>query len=389
MPPGATWKNAIIPENFTRHIDPIIIIIVTVMLGWLLLTTLLSQTEAGAWQTCRRLFNLGSTFGSATNALPYDRISGHPVFAVTTPWGSPYMSMEKTAHMDEIVEERKEKTAKTMSDNDSKYRMVALYFMDPDDACGLHAEMMQLDQMKKADIRITALSLGKALRQAANVAGGLATGQPPSDTGDIDGLRYKVVPPKRQLYYACRCNGCERVGLSREDATMVVLGNAALTATNVRRLREVKERGPSSSVPHMEGHLGIPVFSSPHIRRQLPWFKQILSGNRFETPLFFNYEDLEETFAKMKKPSDTAPLEPQVWNLWDVLTSMDKKGVGRNTSPLDAIQQRLNPPLEAGLEHITFVPSSKSVDYKEGITARGNSKARLPRQRQWMDHSPS
>ena len=161
----------------------------------------------------RKMLNFGSTFGSATTALPYDRIAGHPVFSVTTPWGSPYMSMEKKANLDEVVQEREVKSkskAAIGDDQAAKYRQVALYFMDPDDAIAMHAEMKQLDQLKKSDVRITSFSLSKALRQAANVGHGLVTGQPPdANTGKLQvdegaSLRYKSGPPKRQLFYAAR-----------------------------------------------------------------------------------------------------------------------------------------------------------------------------------------
>ena len=143
----------------------------------------------------------------------------------------------------------------------------------------------------------------------------------------------------------------------------------------------------------MEGYLGIPVFYSPHIRKKLPIVKRILSGNTFETPLFFNYEDLDRTWKNMRKKDPDSQLDPEVFNLWDLLTTMDKRGIGKPTkmrdmNPLQSIKSRFQSK-EPGLEHITFVPSSRSVDYKDSISVKGNSKARLPRQRQWMNHSPS
>lgn len=59
-----------------------------------------------AFVRTRRLLNLGSTFGSPLNSdTVYDRIIGHPVFAVTTSWGSPYMNMERLTDPDETVPE--------------------------------------------------------------------------------------------------------------------------------------------------------------------------------------------------------------------------------------------------------------------------------------------
>lgn len=71
----------------------------------------------------------------------------------------------------------------------------------------LRDEMLQMEQMSAADMRITASSLGKAVAQSANLNKGLLTGQPLNDmSGTIKSpeeggvLRYKIVPPKRELF---------------------------------------------------------------------------------------------------------------------------------------------------------------------------------------------
>jgi peptidoglycan hydrolase-like protein with peptidoglycan-binding domain len=368
-----------------------------------------------AWRQSRKVLNLSSTFGSATKASPYDRIAGHPVFSVTTAWGSPYMSMEKLSDLNEVVQENTgagRTKPQSISEEQSEYRTVALYFLDPDDALAVHGEMKQMEQMQNVDIRVTSFSLAKALRQASNLGSGLVTGAPPDP---LDGtikaseggaLRYKLVPPKRQLYYAARCIGKERVGLfgdtATQDAMTAVMGNSAIEGTNLGRRRDKRERKtPQSKTAmqqqnaHMEGYVGIPVFYAPTLRKSLPLVKQVLSGSRHETPLFFNYEDLEATWRQLRERNPRLPEQPEqveVFNLWDVLTSMDKEAATNKrkareekfslTSTLKASLRRLAADMP-GLQHITFIPSSRSVQYKESISARGNSKARLRPMRAW------
>lgn len=233
--------------------------------------------EKNAWQKLpstlyiqsRRFLNFNSVFGSATRAPPFDRIAGHPVFQVTTPWGSPYLNMERRMD-DEVVKTDEATTSENLVDDMSEVRSVALFFLDPDDALAVHGEMSQMDQLKSSDIRITCSSLAKALRQASNLGNGLLTGFPPDPlTGKIKSvqeggsLRYKIVPPKRQLYYAARCKGRERVGLfgenAYEDAQAAVIGNSALEQLNLSRRREKRDRkSKQRSVlgginSHMEG----------------------------------------------------------------------------------------------------------------------------------------
>ncbi len=358
----------------------------------------------------RRFLNFGSLFGSATYArTPYERVAGHPVFAVTTPWGSPYMSMEKLSDLDEVVQESRAAASssnpQSVSEEQTEVRTVALYYMDPDDAIAAHAEMKQMDAMQSADIRVTSLSLTRALRQATNLGSGLPTGAPADaltgkfDTSQGASLRYKIVPPKRQLFYAARCKGRERVGLQSEtaaqDAQTVILGNSALEGLNIMRRRNKRERKGASTAPpgtaHMEGYTGIPVFHCPALRKRHP-IKGLITGQRQETPLFFNYEDLEAAWNQLKQrqPKRNMPDKPEnveVFNMWDVLASMDKDAWNKRKnavfwkpsaaailSPLKRRFGKLEPP---DLQDITFVPSSRAIDYKERISRRGNGKARL------------
>jgi len=312
--------------------------------------------------------------------------------------------MERLTDQDEAVQ------SFDKSDEQSEYRSVALFFLDPDDALAVHGEMSQMESLAQADIRITSCSLSKALRQASSLGNGMLTGFPPDPlTGKIKSvqeggsLRYKIVPPKRQLYYAARCRGRERVGLfadnASDNAEAAVIGNSALEAINLTQRREKVERkipkkrsSLAMANAHMDGYLGIPVFYAPNLERKVPRLKQLISGVSRETPLFFNYEDLEDAWAVMRKRSGKVkglevpgkPFNVEVFNLWDVVTSMEREAWTQKQTAalkdfaLDAVKSRVLPPKdEPGIDSITFVPSSRSIYYKEGITARGNGKARL------------
>lgn len=371
----------------------------------LLATAEASDLGSAVVKQGRRLLNLGSIFGSATYASPYDRVAGHPVFQVTTPWGSPYLNMEKLTDLDETMNPGGTANAQ------EEYRQVALFFMDPDDALSVHGEMSQMEQMATADIRITSCSLSKAIRQSSILGNGLLTGYAPEGlTGKIKSpqeggsLRYKIVPPKRQLFYAARCKGKERVGLfsdsASEDAEAAVIGNSALEALNLMRRRDKRERKIAKKKTavglanaHMDGYCGIPVFYAPEMERRTPRLKQLICGVPRETPLFFNYEDLEDAWSVMRKRNSKAnvpekPANVEVFNLWDVMTSMEKDMLTQkeNTSladkALSAVRNRVVAPKDGpGMGSITFIPSSRSNHYKEAITARGNGKARLPKMR--------
>lgn len=375
----------------------------------------------------RRLLNLNGVFNKHdSKESPYDRIMGHPVFQVTTPWGSAYMNMEKL-DLDDMINSEVDLDdvaagKATLASDSNQYRTISLYYMDPDDALAAHAEFLQMEQMSKSDIRITSVSLAKALRSAANLGHGLLTGQPIDmltgkvlSTKEGGSLRHKIMPPKKQLYYAARCHGKERVGLfssgssstddaaRRELAVTAVLGNSALSLRNLQRKQAKRDRkiktAPRTTweaqYGHMDGQLGIPVFFAHGMERQYPLWKGLISGHRRETPLFFNYEDLERAWKKTR--SRGKPEEPtvEVFNLWDVLTSMDKEQDRQRyhnarlpvtkrafhavTKPL---QRRLAALPTANkhaldLDSITFVPSSDACRYKEAISARGNGKARL------------
>lgn len=381
----------------------------------------------------RRSVNLGSTFGAVTSTKkisPYERVTGHPVFAVTTSWGSPYMTMEKimqdeTVPIPSSINNNNKKKPTSLSEEQVEYRRVALYFLDPADAIAVHNEMLQQqsDSSQQPDVRITAFSLAKAIRHASILGYGLPTGAPPDPlNGKFNleegaALRYKLVPSKKQLYYAARCVGKERVGLcsntpttgAKEDAITAIIGNSALEAANLARRREQRERKiPLSkqsqnttivNADHMVGYSGIPLFYCPGMHRPISPVQQVLTGlwtrRRYEVPLFFNYEDLVISWERLRSkksnklnlPED--PPEVEVFNLWDVVTSMDryqntrsgkrgimmwkKQAMKRKSNTKQSISSALLP----SLKDIIFVPNSDSVLYKDAISRRGNGKARL------------
>ena len=295
-------------------------------------------------------------------------------------------------------------------------RPVTLYYMDPEDALAMHQEMKQMDNMVKSDICITATTLAKAIRQASNFGDGLPTGSPidpltgklPS-VSDGGSLRYKIVPSKRQLFYAARCVGRERVGHfsdnPAEDAGLALDGSQALDANNQARRRDVRNGKSKAFTPnqrkyrHMEGYTGIPVFYCPAMRRKLPRIKGILGGTSEENPIFFSYEDLVDAWNKMRKRNPNAPSVPpnvEVMNLMDVLTSMDRE-ISTPTfhfkwkDPMGSVAKQMKEMKksvfsrfkEPGLDEISFIPSGAAVKYKEVLASRGNAKSRLPRMRDW------
>jgi hypothetical protein len=359
--------------------------------------------HASLLQEARRHLNLGSMFGSASTSskTPYDRVMGHPVFQVTTPWGAPYMNFEK---VDAPAERANLQNSNDVMGPESESRPVTLFYMDPDDAIQMHEEMKQMSNMGNADIRITVTTLAKAIRQASNL-GGLVTGSPIDalhgtlkSTNDGGSLRYKIVPPKRQLFYAARCQGKERVGLfgdANEEANTFVESSQFVHNVNLERRRQAKERKTKSGGlsraqvenAHMEGYTGIPVFYAPQLKRVHPLIKM----KREETPFFFSYEDLQQAWTTMRskhssKGGKRIPKEPstvEVFNLMDVLTSMEreewkkKRGGFDWKDPVGSLKMKRSKHDSSDLENITFVPPSNCAFYKEKISAQGNGKARL------------
>jgi len=396
----------------------------------------------------RRNLNLSNLFGSPTKAEACEQIFSQPVFSVTTPWGSPYLLFDKSTSdtesltFDDVgLNDNGESDVKAEESLESN-QQVGLYFLDQEDALRFRDEMLQMEQMAGLDMRITVTSLGKAMSQAVNLNGGLPTGQPvepltgklksPSEGGS---LRYKIVPPKRELFYAARCEGKERVGCfgmnAIEDAEMMATPMSSIGAqllnmkkTKKRRLSEEEAENPiRKEYKHMEGSVGIPVFHCEELRRYSNFKQGVLKQNKTpEIPLFFSYDDLLESWeavrdrlehkaAKSKENDKTIvmPEKPnvEVYNLIDVVTSIDRdqwqvnrssvvrrnqllgkipimsKYFGRGGSSSEQIDK-----LSSGLEQIVFIPSKRSARFKERVSKVGNGKPRgLRPMRPWGRNS--
>lgn len=324
---------------------------------------------------------------------------------------------------------------------DTATKQVALYFMDEEDALRLRDEMLQMEQMRDADMRITSSSLGKAVSQCVNLNKGLLTGQPMNEmNGNMKGpdeggvLRYKIVPPKRELFYAARCKGRERVGLwnaNPEDDAKLMLSSVPVIGGTMAMMRKAavdkrkreRRRGASATADedadidpireeykHMEGFVGVPVFHCPEMKKHNK-IKSLLRNEcqTKQTPLYFSYEDLMDAWTAMKQKSDkknavsTIPETPdvEVYNMMDVVTSIDKDQWNvKRAAKLrrDALLAKI-PVVNkltgtegkkggaystpSGLGDVVFIPNSKSTSFKELMSSVGNGKARLRPMRPW------
>lgn len=398
--------------------------------------TSLQDLSTAIVSKARQTLNLSNIFGSPTHLPAYERIASQPVFTVTTPWGSPYLLFERTDRTESDLEFDSEESSSSSSSTSKQdnTRQVALYFMDEEDAMRLRDEMLQMDQMKGVDMRITASSLAKALSQSVNLHKGLLTGQPidehsgkmkGSDEGGV--LRYKIVPPKRELFYAARCKGRERVGLwgpsQEEDARLmmqsipVIGGTLALKRKSIMdRRRKEKRRnanvgsevglggGDESTMDvirekyrHMEGFVGIPVFHCPQMKRYNAIKGFLRNDRRAQVPLYFSYEDLVSSYEAMRrraKDPSVIPEKPEVevFNLMDIVTSIDrdqwkakraggvKRIMGRMTGGVwkKGGDKGANRVVGSGgdLEQLIFIPNSKNTKFKESISRIGNGQAR-------------
>lgn len=388
----------------------------------------------------RRTINLTSLFGSQTSVPSYERLSSQPVFTVTTPWGSPYLLYERSDRTESNLEFDEEPDGEDGKMRVEKTTQVALYYMDEEDAMRLRDEMLQMEQMSGADMRITASSLGKAMSQACSLHKGLLTGQPIDEhTGKMKSpdeggvLRYKIVPPKRELFYAARCEGRERVGLwsatPEDDAKLmlssvpVIGGTMAMMRKNAVEKRKMERRRRATGTTsdeeevvnpireqykHMEGFVGVPVFHCPEMKKYNK-IKSLLRNEpqRKQTPLYFSYEDLAESWDEMRKSSkdgDKMPEKPtvEVYNMMDIVTSMDRDQwnfkrdaqlrrdaflgkipvINKLTGTENATcrKEKLVP---SGLDDIVFIPNSKGTKFKETTSSIGNGKTRLKPMRPW------
>ncbi|KAL7495684.1 hypothetical protein ACHAWT_006866 [Skeletonema menzelii] len=421
----------------------------------LLLLTLASLAALNSSPTSAAAPNLSNFLGSSTSIPAYERILSQPVFQVTTPWGSPYMLFEKYKDEEKAIEMESGNSGNDDGDMDKFSRVqqkddmqdtrpISLYFMDEHDARALADEMKQMKHMKNSDLRITCSSLGKAVRSASNLGRGLPTGQGIDDkTGKLltmdDGgsLRHKIVPSKRELFYAARCAGRERVGCfgdsPNEDADLLLQPQDVIeankmqarraskknTSRRMQKARQLEKEGLVESpedrlrreYAHMEGQVGLPVFYSEGLMKKPPALRRIFQGAKSAwatstlTPLYFSYEDLMRDWSTMRERSNNKnkiPEKPQVevFNMLDVVTSIDKdqwraerrselvreqKGfVGKIPILHNLINTgNKNASKKSGLEKVVFVPSSLGIEAKERISAAGSMKTRLRPMRAW------
>ena len=418
------------------------------------------------------LVNLSGLFRPATSIPGYLRGGGVPVYMVTTPWGSPYMLSDKSrdfirsVDLDEDIaqnflgdegegnvqeeEESGGRNKKSKSDKPSRpSRSIAPIFTDPRDAETLLAEMSQMGGL---DVRITATSMARALRQCSVLGRGMPTGAI-SSNGNLEGyLRYKIVPSSRELYYASQCTGRECVGFPSEEEDAAMSANAVgRRVTQVRAASQgpavdldEKDYGPvprwatpfeflgRKSMSELrlnskkaqediekakkknkydfmkDGRKGIPVFYADGL--QLPrrgLVSRVKGVRNGEVPMFFSYEDCVQAWKDMRqntlknrekeirkqKTSETIvsvdeipalPPKIEVFNYVDVITSIDREQHKRQVQQyrarslknlLSGNKSEIMP--RSTIEEVVFIPSTKSVDYKEAITRSGNCKARI------------
>jgi len=416
--------------------------------------------------------------GGSLSLGPFDRVNSQPVFAVTTPYGSPYLlnSMDEDVPLPNNIQKYNPETNDAVSDEEiaewkrsgkgdnreKQMSQVALYFMDEDDALKLRDEMLNMDAMKDADMRISSVSLGKAVKHSSNAVGQLTGAPVDYMTGALQPeggcvLRYRIVPSRRELFYAARCAGSERVGLLDPNpvvnANFVVNSNhntdlwSALKGFKSRFANErkrVSEKGQSKNskslredYAHMEGNVGVPVFHSPSLQRKnrAKWLGRRM-GPMTQSPLFFSYEDLIESWegtanrfnAKMngKKAGggegvtmmSEKPDDVEVYNMMDILVSMDKERwtnennnlvkswdprrianmipiVGNRLATVRMSGSKKNSEGRANqmkesvsskpsiLERVVFVPSSMSCRVRNNISKKGSLNPRLKAMRQW------
>lgn len=321
-------------------------------------------------------------------------------------------------------------------------RPVSLYFMDEHDARALADEMKQMKHMKEADLRVTCTTLGKAARQSSNLGNGLPTGQPVTETtgkllsmDEGGSLRHKIVPSKRDLFYAARCDGRERVGCfsdsQQQDADLLLQPQGVIEANNMglrrnaaknvaarnKKARQLEKEGLAESpedklrreYSHMEGQVGLPVFYSEGLVKKPATISRMIRGSKAwaassMTPLYFSYEDLMNDWSTMRSRSANAakipetPPKVEVFNMMDVVTSIDKdqwkterraelvrekKGFLGKIPVVHRLVGKNTTAKRSGLEKVVFVPSSLGVQAKERIRANGNRKTRLRPMRAW------
>mmetsp|Transcript_54494 Transcript_54494/g.65597 ORF Transcript_54494/g.65597 Transcript_54494/m.65597 type:complete len:327 (+) Transcript_54494:186-1166(+) len=236
-----------------------------------------------------------------------DRFANVPAYVVGTSWGSPYLLFDKDVQVyspDEL------KIALRLSrDNvDEEYvlekrqvrkKMVrktqALYFLNYEDAMAHMCEMKQMGpSMSRADIRITTVSLTKALRQALFLGDGMPNAQPINNKGEFTKAwqKYRLVPSARELHFAKQCcpRTRDRVGFFEEhhkDQNMLrwtIRKKGFVIPKNMEKPRMVELDG-DTPYEHLRDKKGIPVFYAEGLTKQRGWH------TKSEIPMLMSYED--------------------------------------------------------------------------------------------------
>jgi len=314
------------------------------------------------------------------------KVGSVPVFCVCTSWGSPYMVYDENGAAN------------------------ALYFMDEQDAKSLLDEFLNME--KDRDARIMATTLAKAMKQAANI-NGVPTGQLTVD-GTIQLMYYKIVPSTKELFFANKLPGRENLALtgvedeftlqervvgSINDSTdndndddmlmpgrEMEMGNSGAQTSRQKAKKRAspyrKKKAELLEENNWTGREGIPAFFVEGMQFQSK--ASFLPGrSKSDTPLFLSYNDCMDAWKEMRdrlEPNDKSkvPVAPkvEVFNLIDVVASIEQDIVRRESA---VTKDEKN--VKTGLETIVFIPSSKSVDFVEGITSKGNGQARLKEMR--------
>jgi len=414
--------------------------------------------------TFHKYINIG--FGTPISITPYDKLASQPVFSVTTSWGSPYLLVERLSNYGHNIEsnpfdveydtysqaedDRFSDADKTV-DMDHPSQQVALYFCDIEDAMSLRDEFLQSEGMQNLDMRITVTSLAHALRHTSCCGNGYVSGRPVDDCtgvlvtqGEGGSTRFKIVPSKRELFYASRCHGKEHLGLTGEvdgylmTMTMPVIGatiwerrKKALISKLKRRkeyLRKkenvIKEdvsiKSNGNEETHMNGYIGIPVFRCKGLFKKgigAGFHVNNSTENNALIPMFFSYEDAIDTwrdvqsnFSPSKKFAtlSTMPEDPvvNVYNLMDLVTSIDRKRWSEikkketilnnrkrhltnmfkfnRTDVTDEMNDLLFHKSENDVfNRITFIPNRMCLQSKHFISTLGNGKSRLHPMKDW------
>lgn len=214
-------------------------------------------------------------------------------------------------------------------------------------------------------------------------------------------LRYKLVPSRRELFYAARCYGKERVGLfadrAADDAKFVLTGRKPMLRDRIPSKKSKQDDDPTRTksirrtYAHMNGKTGIPLFYIHGLQQKVPTLNSKFLFNpqkkRTQIPLFFSYEDCIAAYRKtLNKPTPAPPPQVEVFNFVDVIVAIDKEQTKSAPSPFSFTSifhkrthsvHKPDNPNAIHLMNVVFIPSSRALKFKDNSSSKGNGKARL------------